>query len=104
MTPGRLEANRCNAQKSMGPRTVRWKVQSRLNSLRRGNYSRLYLDLLWALLNAPPGGIEAATHAYLTPELAAHPLFVECAADARHAEREAAARYRKYFARTGRMQ
>ena len=41
LTPARIEANRRNAQKSTGPRTARGKGQSRMNSLRTGERSRL---------------------------------------------------------------
>jgi len=75
MTPARLEANRRNAQKSTGPRTPRGKSQSRLNGLRRGSRSRLYNNLLLALLNAPPYAIAKTAQAVLTPAQAAHPLF-----------------------------
>ena len=77
MTPARLAANRRNAQKSTGPRTPRGKAQSRMNGLRNGGGSRLYLDVMEALVCAPPGAVDKMAQAVLTPELAAHPLFVE---------------------------
>ena len=86
MTPARLEANRRNAQKSTGPRTARGKAQSRLNGLKKGSRSALHRQLLMALLNAEPCGIEAAAQAVLTPELARHPLFAQELEIAREAE------------------
>jgi len=77
MSPARLAANRRNAQKSTGPRTPRGKAQSRMNSLRNGGSSRLYLNVLEALVCAPPGAVDKMAQAVLTPELAAHPLFAE---------------------------
>ena len=77
VSPAPLEANRRNAQKSTGPRTRRGKAQSRLNGLRSGRYSRLYDNVMNALLYAPPGAVEKMAQAILTPQLAAHPLFAE---------------------------
>jgi len=77
ITPARLEANRRNAQKSTGPRTLRGKSQSRLNGLRSGERSCLYRDLLQALLAAPPCAVTRMARAGLTPAQARHPLFAE---------------------------
>jgi hypothetical protein len=77
MTPARLEANRRNAQKSTGPRTARGKSQSRMNRLRRGGRSRLYGDLLQALMDAPPCRVLETARAILTPAQMSHPLFAE---------------------------
>jgi len=54
LTPALLAANRRNARKSTGPRTVRGKAQTRLNALRGGGRSRVRNDLWLALLHAPP--------------------------------------------------
>jgi hypothetical protein len=48
-----------------------------MNGLRNGGYSRLYLDVMEALLYAPPGGVDKVAQAVLTPEQAAHPLFAQ---------------------------
>jgi hypothetical protein len=88
MTPGRIEANRRNAQKSTGPRTARGKAQSRLNGLREGGRSRLYRGLMLSLLNAPPCAVEKTARAAVTPEQAAHPLFTELVEMFRQAEIE----------------
>jgi len=95
MTPARLEANRRNARKSTGPRTVRGKSQSRMNGLRNGGRSRLYNDLLLALLDAPPCAIVQTAQAALTPAQAAHPLFAELVQIFRLAENDVALRYRR---------
>ena len=86
MTPARLAANRRNTQKSTAPRTLRAKAQSRMNGLRNGGYSRLYLNVLETLVSAPPGAVDKMAQAVITPELAAHPLFVELVELACHAE------------------
>ena len=88
MTPARLEANRRNALKSTGPRTARGKAQSRMNGLREGWDSRFYLNLVRALLEAPPCAVDETARAMLTPEQAAHPLFREIVDIARQAELE----------------
>jgi len=95
MTPARLEANRRNAQKSTGPRTARGKSQSRMNGLRGGARSRLYHDLLLALLDAPPCAIVQTAQAALAPAQAAHPLFAELVQVFRLAENDVALRYRR---------
>ena len=92
MTPARLQANRRNSQKSTGPRLARGKSQSRLNRLRRGGRSRLYGDLLKALVDAPPCRVLETARAILTPAQMAHPLFAElvkifCEAEAGVAQR-----------------
>jgi len=76
-SPGRIAANRRNARKSTGPRSARGKAQSRLNRLRDGGRSRLYQDLMWKLMDAPPGAVAWTARAGMPPELAAHPLFAE---------------------------
>jgi hypothetical protein len=95
MTPARLEANRRNAQKSTGPRTPRGKSQSRLNGLRSGGRSRLYRDLLLALVDAPPGAVARTARAALTPAQARHPLFAELVQTFRLADGGVAPRYRR---------
>ena len=86
MTPARLAANRRNARKSTGPRTVRGKGRSRLNGLRTGGYSRLCQDLMKALFYAPPCAVERTARAVLTPELASHPVFADLVELFRQAE------------------
>ncbi len=76
-TAALLEANRRNARKSTGPRTLRGKAQSRLNALRTGLRSFLYDGLWWALIDAPLGAAEQTAATILTPEMAAHPVFAE---------------------------
>jgi hypothetical protein len=78
-SPARIAANRRNARKSTGPRSARGKAQSRLNRLRNGSRSRLYQDLMWKLMDAPPGAVARMARTAMTPELAAHPLFAELA-------------------------
>jgi hypothetical protein len=75
MTPDRIEANRRSAEKSTGPRTRRGKAQSRMNGLRNGDRSRLYLGFMATLANAPPCAVDKTARAALTPEQAAHPMF-----------------------------
>jgi len=94
MTPARLAASRRNALKSTGPRTPRGKAQSRMNGLRTGWSSPAYNNLWLAMLEAPPGGIEATARAVLTPEQAAHPKFAELVEIFRRAEIEVAAQAR----------
>ncbi|HXR37838.1 MAG TPA: hypothetical protein VN776_02030 [Terracidiphilus sp.] len=93
MTPARLQANRRNAQKSTGPRTARGKSQSRLNRLRSGGRSRLYGDLLKALVDAPPGRVFESARAILTPAQMAHPLFADLVETFCEAESGVALRY-----------
>jgi len=88
MTPAGLEANRRNAQHSTGPRTARGKAQSRLNSLRTGDRSRIYHQIMLALLNAPPCAVDRTARAVMTPEQAAHPLLAELVDIFRQAEIE----------------
>jgi hypothetical protein len=95
MTPARLAANRRNAKKSTGPRTARGKSQSRLNSLRTGGRSRLYNDLLLALMHAPPCAVALAARSVLTPAQAAHPLFAELVDIFCQAEFEVGEQYRR---------
>jgi len=98
MTPARIEANRRNAQKSTGPRTVRGKGQSRMNGLREGGRSRLYLDLMQTLLYAPPCAMEETAGAVLSPQQAAHPLFAELVEMFRQAEIEVVLENRRLHA------
>lgn len=86
ITAARIAANRRNAQKSTGPRTPRGKAQSRMNGLRNGGRSCLYLGLMRTLLNAPPCAVNRTAQAVLTPELAAHPLIAELVEIFRQAE------------------
>ena len=75
ITLARLEANRRNPRKSTGPRMARGKSQSRVNGLRSGVRSRLYRDLLQALVDAPPCTVARTAQAVLTPAQAKPPLF-----------------------------
>jgi len=77
LSPALRDSNRRNAKKSTGPRTRRGKAQSRLNSLRTGARSRLYQDLMWKLMDAPPCGMGWVLRESLTPEQAVHPLFAQ---------------------------
>jgi len=77
VSASRITANRRNAQKSTGPRTRRGKAQSRMNSLRTGARSRLYQDLMWKLMDAPPCRMGWVLRECLTPEQAVHPLFAQ---------------------------
>jgi len=88
MSPARLKANRRNAKKSTGPRTARGKAQSRMNGLRTGGRSRLYHNLMLTLFDAPPCAVDRTAQATLTPEQAAHPLFIELVEMFRQAEIE----------------
>jgi len=99
LTPARLTANRRNAQKSTGPRTTRGKAWSRLNALKGGAYSQHFMQLMWALNGAPPGGTDAAADAILTPEQAAHPLFRQAVELAREADIQVAESYRRSTSR-----
>jgi hypothetical protein len=93
MTPARLQANRRNSQKSTGPRSARGKSQSRMNRLRRGGRSRLYGDLLQALMDAPPCAVLQTARAILTPAQMAHPLFSDLVGIFCQAESGVALRY-----------
>ena len=92
----RVAANRRNARKSIGPRSARGKAQSGLNRLRNGSRSRLYQDLMWKLMDAPPGAVARTARAAMTRELAAHPLFAELAQILCQAEVEVALARRAY--------
>jgi hypothetical protein len=73
ISPARLEANRRNSRKSTGPRTLRGKYQSRLNSPRSGGRLGLYRGLLLALANAPTYSVAQTARSVLTSAQAAHP-------------------------------
>jgi hypothetical protein len=51
VTPRIIAANRANALRSTGPRTARGKAQSRLNGLKNGLSSRLFLNYFQLWLN-----------------------------------------------------
>jgi len=76
-TPAFLAAIRRNAQMSTGPRTRRGKAQSCLNRLKTGERSRVYRQLWWGLLHAPPCAIGPTASALLTREQGLHPVFAE---------------------------
>lgn len=77
LTPALLASNRRNAKKSTGPRTVRGKAWSRLNHLRHGGRFPEDINLLNALLDAPPGRVGLTARALLSSKQAQHPLFLE---------------------------
>lgn len=79
LTSTLLASNRRNAKKSTGPRTSRGKAWSRLNRLRGGWRSPEYISLIKALLDAPPGRVEATAQALLSSTPAPHPVFREIA-------------------------
>jgi hypothetical protein len=89
-SPARIAANHRNARKSAGARNAPSKAQSRLNRLRNGGRSRLYQDLMWKLMDAPPGAVARTARVAMTLELAAHPLFAELARVFCQAEAEVA--------------
>ena len=76
-SPARLAAKRRSARQSTGPRSARGQAQPRLNRLGDGGRSRLYQDLRWTLMAAPPAAVAQTARGTMTPELAGHPLFVE---------------------------
>ena len=88
LTPALLAANRRNAQKSTGPRTLRGKAQSRMNSLRTGGCSPFHRKFLQLMLRAPPCSVDHTAQAVLTPEQANHPVFREALDMFRRAESE----------------
>jgi len=92
----RIAANRRKARKSTGPRSARGEAQSRLNRLRNGARSRLYQDVMWKLMDAPPGAVARMARATMTPKPAAHPLFAELAQIFCQAEVEVALTRRAY--------
>jgi hypothetical protein len=101
LTRALLEANRRNAQKSTGPRTLRGKAQSSLNNLQTGGRSRVYRELCYGLLAASPCSVDRTAAALLTPEQAAHPLLAEIVDLAREAEVELVMdtrRHQEFFA------
>jgi hypothetical protein len=77
MTAARLAAHRANALKSTGPKTARGKSWSRLNGLKRGGRSRLFLSFMTTMFCAPPYSVEETAAGILTPEQASHPRYAE---------------------------
>ena len=90
LPPARLAANRRSARQSTGPRSAPGKAQSRLNRLQDRGRSRLYEDLLWKFMDAPPAAVARTARRSMTPELARHPLFAELGRIFCQAEVEAA--------------
>jgi len=88
LSPAKLAAHRRNARKSTGPRSAPGKAQSRLNRLRHGSRSRLFQDLVWELMDAPPAAVARTARGTMTPELAGHPLFAELGQVFCHTEAE----------------
>ena len=99
LTPALLAANRRNARKSPGPRTMRGKAQTRMNALRTGDRSRLRWNLWLALLNAPPGQVQAWAESLMTPEMALHQHLRETAEIVIEAERETGQFYHELVSR-----
>ena len=93
-TPALLAANRRNAQKSTGPRTRRGKAWSRLNPLKGGWKSREYVNFLTALMNAPPGRVDAVANTMLRAQEVHHRLFLDTADLAVRVESDMCARRR----------
>ena len=87
-SPAFLAANRRNAKKSTGPRTVRGKAQSRLNRLSTGLGAPWLEDFYSVLLDAPLGGVDRIARYILTPEMARHPFFVRIVDQFREQDRE----------------
>ena len=79
LTPALLASNRRNARESTGPRTVRGKAWSRLNSLREGWRAPDYIKFLVALIDAPPGRMAMTARALLNSRPVNHTLFLEAA-------------------------
>jgi hypothetical protein len=79
LTPALLASNRLNAKKSTGPRTARGKAWSRLNGLKDGRNSRECLDLLMALMYAPPGRMGEIVQLILASKPAIHAVFNDIA-------------------------
>ena len=99
LTPALLAAHRRNARKSTGPRTVRGKAQTRMNALRTGDRSRLGRNLWRALLNAPPGRVQAWAESLMTPEMAWHQHLRGVAEIVIEAERETGQYYHQLASR-----
>jgi hypothetical protein len=59
-----------------------------MNALRSGERSRIFRNLKYGLLFAPPGRVEEWARGLLTPEMAWHPLLREEAEILIQAERE----------------
>ena len=77
MTQARLEANRRNASKSTGPRTVAGKARSRMNGFRHGMRSPEYVRLLNALCDAEPGAVLRVGTECLTAAQRTHSAYLE---------------------------
>jgi len=77
LTPPKLDACRPNAQKPTCPRTARGKDRSLMEGLRNGARSSLDQDLVWKLMDGPPGALGRVARAALTPGETAHPWFAE---------------------------
>jgi hypothetical protein len=75
LTAALLAANRQNAQKSTGPRTARGKTRARLNGLRHGRRSPLFVSFRSALWENPPNKSRSVSERLLRLEEARHPLF-----------------------------
>jgi hypothetical protein len=76
MTPVRLEANRCYAKKSTGPRTADGKARSRMNGLKCGDRSSEFRGLFDASAYDEPGAILRA-ESCLTRAQESHPAYLD---------------------------
>jgi len=94
LTPASLAARRQNAKLSTGPRTFRGVAWSRLDSLRHGGRSRQGVNLMKAMIYAPPGQVAAVAQAVLAATPAVHDVFIELAELGIRAEIDAGAEIR----------
>jgi len=75
LTPPKLDACRPNAQKPTRPRTARGTARSLMKGLRNEARSSLDQDLVWKLMDGPPGAVGRRARAALAPGETAHPRF-----------------------------
>jgi hypothetical protein len=94
MTPAGLAASRANALESAGPNTARGNAWSPMNGLKDGCRSRLFLNFMWTMYEAPPYSEEETTAAILIPEQARLPLFANMLELFRRAETDTVPEFR----------
>jgi hypothetical protein len=75
LTPALLEACRCNACKSRGPRTPLGKANVRMCAWKGPGRSQLFPRFFEASYFTPPGGMTGMARRLLTPDLARHESF-----------------------------